>query len=85
MCMINEAVVALQGEIIESPQDGDIGAIFGMGFPPFMGGPFRLIDAMRADQIVATMERLAEKHGDRFIPTDLLYLHQKKGQKFYTG
>ena len=85
MCMINEAVVALQGEIIESPQDGDIGAIFGMGFPPFMGGPFRLIDAMGADQIVATMERLAEKHGDRFTPTDLLYLHQKKGQKFYTG
>jgi 3-hydroxyacyl-CoA dehydrogenase/enoyl-CoA hydratase/3-hydroxybutyryl-CoA epimerase len=56
-----------------------------MGFPPFMGGPFRLIDAMGVDQIVATMERLAEKHGDRFTPTDLLYLHQKKGQKFYTG
>ena len=33
--MLNEAALAEADGVIRSPRDGDIGAIFGIGFPPF--------------------------------------------------
>ena len=72
LLMVDEAVHCLQEGVISSPRDGDLGAILGLGFPPFLGGPFRYIDAIGRDSIRGRLEGLAAKHGKRFQPAGLL-------------
>lgn len=83
MMMLNEALLCLQEGILENPTDGDVGAIFGLGFPPFTGGPFRFIDQRGAANVLATMDDLAAKYGARFKPAQILRDYAKEGKKFY--
>ncbi len=81
--MLNEAARALEEGVVREPRDGDIGAIFGIGFPAFRGGPFHALDALGAAAAVATLERLASTHGDRFRPADSLVEQARRGARFY--
>jgi 3-hydroxyacyl-CoA dehydrogenase len=85
MMMINEAVYCLQEGILMSPSDGDIGAIFGLGFPPFLGGPFRYIDREGVDEILDFLYELENDHGRRFAPADLLLEYARKNKPFHSG
>ncbi len=69
---LNEAALCLEEGILRSPRDGDVGAIFGLGFPPFLGGPFRYLDHLGARFAVEMLERLEAKHGPRFHPAQVL-------------
>jgi 3-hydroxyacyl-CoA dehydrogenase/enoyl-CoA hydratase/3-hydroxybutyryl-CoA epimerase len=79
--MVNEAFLCLGEGILRSARDGDIGAVFGLGFPPFRGGPFRYADAVGTGQLLEKMERLREEHGARFAPAPLLAEKGRTGAK----
>jgi 3-hydroxyacyl-CoA dehydrogenase/enoyl-CoA hydratase/3-hydroxybutyryl-CoA epimerase len=81
--LLNEAALALAEGVVKSPRDGDIGAIFGFGYPPFRGGPLRTIDSLGADQVVRTLEELARTHGGRFTPCEPLVEHARSGSRYY--
>ena len=82
LAFINEAALCLQEGILRSARDGDIGAVFGLGYPPFRGGPFWTIDQMGADVVVAKLDELAVKHGTRFSAAQILRDHVASGDSF---
>ena len=83
MLMLNEAVRCVDEQVIRSVRDGDIGAVFGIGFPPFLGGPFRYIDSLGAGEVVAIMQRLATQYGSRFTPCERLVEMGARGESFW--
>jgi 3-hydroxyacyl-CoA dehydrogenase/enoyl-CoA hydratase/3-hydroxybutyryl-CoA epimerase len=71
LTFVNEAARCLDEAVLRSPAEGDLGAVLGLGFPPFLGGPFRYADAQR-HRIVTALERLAAARGDRLAPVESL-------------
>lgn len=82
---VNEAVFCVQDEIIESPLEGDIGAVFGIGFPPFIGGPFRYVDKVGSTKFTEMMQRYADQYGPQFTPAPLLQDMAKTNKKFHSS
>ena len=80
---VNEAAMCLQDGIIDNPVDGDIGAIFGIGFSPFRGGPFREVDRIGAAKYVDMMKGFQDKYGDHFAPAQILVDHANNGTTFH--
>ncbi len=83
LLMVNEAIRCLGEGILRSARDGDVGAVFGLGFPPFRGGPFRYVDALGARQVLERIEALRARFGDRFEPAPLLVEHARSGTAFH--
>jgi 3-hydroxyacyl-CoA dehydrogenase/enoyl-CoA hydratase/3-hydroxybutyryl-CoA epimerase len=69
--------------VLVTPQDGDIGAIFGWGFAPYTGGPFSAIDTIGPAEVVKTLDRLTTEHGERFETPQQLRDMAAKGALYY--
>ena len=81
--MVNEAAHCFGEGVLRSARDGDIGAIFGLGFPPFRGGPFRFADHYGIAALVAELQRHQQLYGKRFAPAPVLLDMAARNQTFY--
>jgi 3-hydroxyacyl-CoA dehydrogenase/enoyl-CoA hydratase/3-hydroxybutyryl-CoA epimerase len=81
--MLDEAVRCLDDGVLAAPRDGDVGAVFGIGYPPFRGGPFRTLDALGPALVVRALDTLALHHPGRFAPGARLTAVASEGGRFY--
>lgn len=68
LAFVNEAVACLDEGLLRSERDGDVGAVLGLGFPAFRGGPFHYVRFLGAEEIVARLRGFEQRFGPRFTP-----------------
>ncbi len=83
LTFVREALLCLEEGVLRSARDGDVGAVFGLGFPPFRGGPFFLVDQERAAGVLERLQALEAKHGARFSPPASLAAMAGGDRRFY--
>lgn len=81
--MVQEAIRCFDEGIVRSARDADIGAIFGLGFPPFTGGPLRWVDSTGPSEVLRRMRGLEDRYGVRFAPPSQLEKMAREGGRFY--
>jgi len=85
LIMVNEAARCLEEDVIANAQYLDMAMVMGTGFPAFRGGLLRYTDSEGLANIVARLNLLKEKFGERFTPAKLLVAMVKNNQTFYGG
>jgi len=72
LAMVAEGGRILAEGIVDGPQALDAGMVFGTGFPAFRGGLMRYVEERGVGQVLAVLDKMAERHGERFAANDWL-------------
>jgi len=80
-----ETARCLEEGVLETPEDADLGAVFGWGFPAWTGGTISYIDTIGIQEFVRESDRLAQLYGPRFLPSAWLRDKATKNEPFYAG
>jgi 3-hydroxyacyl-CoA dehydrogenase/enoyl-CoA hydratase/3-hydroxybutyryl-CoA epimerase len=67
-----ETARCLEEGVLEHVHDGNIGSVFGIGFPAWAGGALQYVNHVGTKQFVKRAGELAKKVGPRFAPPKLL-------------
>jgi 3-hydroxyacyl-CoA dehydrogenase/enoyl-CoA hydratase/3-hydroxybutyryl-CoA epimerase len=78
-----ETARCMEEGVVRRPQDADIGAVLGWGYPSLRGGPIGWIHTMGVEEFVAACERLSATAGERFVPPAMLKRMAQRGEVFY--
>ncbi|MEY2521336.1 MAG: 3-hydroxyacyl-CoA dehydrogenase / enoyl-CoA hydratase / 3-hydroxybutyryl-CoA epimerase / enoyl-CoA [Verrucomicrobiota bacterium] len=81
--MVNEAARCLEEKVVATPEDADYGMVLGTGFPVFRGGPLRYAESFGLKELVAEMDGIHSRAGEKFAPCELLRKHSQDGTTFY--
>ena len=66
--LLNEAVACRREGIVSNGNLLDAGAVFGIGFAPFRGGPVHYIRSKGIDSLLDRLSILETRYGSRFSP-----------------
>ncbi|WP_203183778.1 3-hydroxyacyl-CoA dehydrogenase NAD-binding domain-containing protein [Streptomyces pratensis] len=80
-----DSVRCLEENVLMTVADANIGSIMGIGFPAWTGGVLQYINGYEGGLpgFVARARQLAERYGDRFLPSTLLLEKAAKGETFH--
>jgi 3-hydroxyacyl-CoA dehydrogenase/enoyl-CoA hydratase/3-hydroxybutyryl-CoA epimerase len=78
-----ETARCLEEGVLETPEDADLGAVYGWGFPGWTGGTISYIDTIGVENFVREADRLAQTYGARFAPSAWLRAKATRGESFY--
>ncbi len=80
--LCTETVRCLEDKIVGSAAEADMAMIYGIGFPPFRGGPLRHIDAIGVSAFVELCEKYAHL-GKLYEAPQMLKDMAAKGESFF--
>jgi 3-hydroxyacyl-CoA dehydrogenase/enoyl-CoA hydratase/3-hydroxybutyryl-CoA epimerase len=78
-----QAVTCLELGILRNERDGEVGAIFGIGFAPNTGGPFAWLDRQDLRKVVSELDELSKTCGVRYAAPAKLRAMAETKQKFF--
>ncbi|ASP40102.1 fatty acid oxidation complex subunit alpha FadB [Bacterioplanes sanyensis] len=80
MCI--EVARCIEEGIVDTPNEADMGLIFGIGFPPFRGGACRYMDSVGMAKFVEICDKYAEL-GNLYKPTDRMREMAANGESYF--
>ncbi|WOH37111.1 fatty acid oxidation complex subunit alpha FadB [Thalassotalea fonticola] len=80
--MVNETIRCLEEGVVDTAAEADMGLIYGLGFPPFRGGPIRYLETVGLQSFIDTADKLTHL-GEIYQVTDGLREMAKSGQSYF--
>ena len=77
-----ETIRCLEGNVLRSTADANIGSIMGIGAPPWTGGLLQYVNYVGLAKFAARAQELADTYGKRFSPPKMLLEKAEKGERF---
>jgi len=81
--LVNEVVRCLEEGVVASAAEADMGLIYGLGFPPFRGGPIRYLETLGLANFIEMADKYAHL-GEIYQVTDGLREMAQSGKSYFT-
>ena len=81
--MVNEVVRCLEEGIVDTAAEADMGLIYGLGFPPFRGGPIRYLETVGIANFIEMADKYAHL-GEIYRVTDGMREMAASGKSYFT-